>query len=86
MLLFLLRHPARIPMLMLGIRSEADHRTSREVAVQTSGPTGLTDQELCEIELTTSSARTPGVLHIFPECHVLRTVSILTGELYAVIA
>ena len=56
-------------------RSEADHRTSREVAVQTSGPTGLTDQELCEIELTTSSARTPGVLHIFPECHVLRTVS-----------
>ena len=51
-----------------------DHQTSRDIAVQTTGPTGLSDQELCEIEFTTS-ARTTGVLHIFPECHVLRTVS-----------
>ena len=49
-------------------------RNSREVGVQTSGPPGLSDAQLCEMELITSSARTPGVLHIFPNCHVLRTV------------
>ena len=46
-----------------------------EVGVQTDGATGLTDQQLCEIEIITSSARTPGVLHIFPDCHALRSVS-----------
>ena len=46
-----------------------------EVGVQTTGHQGLTDEQLSEIEVTTSSARTPGVLHIFPDCHVLRTVS-----------
>ena len=46
-----------------------------EVGVQTDGLTGLSDQQLCEIELITSSARTPGVLHIFPDCHALRSVS-----------
>ena len=48
--------------------------SSRDVGVQTSGPTGLSDAQLCEIELIPSSARTPGVIHIFPNCHVLRTV------------
>ena len=52
----------------------ANIQGSREIGVQTDGPQGLSDVQLCEIELITSSARTPGVLHIFPDCHVLRTV------------
>ena len=49
-------------------------RNSREIGVQTEGPQGLSNMQLCEIELITSSARTPGVLHIFPDCHALRMV------------
>ena len=55
-------------------KSKGRSVSSRDVGVQTVGPTGLSDAQLCEIELITSSARTPGVIHIFPNCHVLRTV------------
>ena len=56
-------------------RSRRNQQGSREIGVQTDGPQGLPDSQLCEIEVITSSARTPGVLHLFPDCHVLRTVS-----------
>ena len=50
-------------------------RSVTDVGVQTVGPQGLTDEQLCEMEVITSSARTPGVVHLFPDCHALRTVS-----------
>ena len=49
--------------------------TRREVAVQTEGPKGLTYEEMCGLEMITSSSKVPGALHIFPECHALRNVS-----------
>ena len=57
-----------------GVRGRETEQNSREIGVQTEGPPGLSDAQLCELEVITSSARTPGVLHIFPDCHVLRTV------------
>ena len=47
----------------------------REVATQTEVPKGLTYEEMCGLEMITSSSRTPGALHIFPECHALRNVT-----------
>ena len=56
------------------VRNRGTFQGSREVGVQTDGPPGLSDVQLCELEMITSSARTPGVMHLFPDCHVLRTV------------
>ena len=58
-----------------GVQGRVIVQRSREIGVQTDGPQGLSDVQLCEMEVITSSARTPGVIHLFPECHVLRTVS-----------
>ena len=56
------------------VHNQGTFQGSREVGVQTDGPPGLSDVQLCELEMITSSARTPGVMHLFPDCHVLRTV------------
>ena len=49
--------------------------TRREIAVQTESPKGLTYEEMCRLEMITSSSKIPGALHIFPECHALRNVA-----------
>ena len=49
--------------------------TRREIAVQTESPKGLTYEEMCGLELITSSSKIPGAVHIFPECHALRNVT-----------
>ena len=35
----------------------------------------LTIQELCELQLVTTTGRGPGALHLFPNCHALRNVT-----------
>ena len=47
----------------------------REVSVQTDFPRGLTHEEMRTLQLTTTNSRTPGVVHLFPDCHALRGVS-----------
>ena len=47
----------------------------REVAVQTEEGRGITFAELHDIQVTTSTSRTPGVVHLFPGCHALRGVN-----------
>ncbi|CAE7779988.1 GIP [Symbiodinium sp. CCMP2592] len=49
--------------------------TRREIAVQTDFPRGLTHEEMCSIDMITTSSRTPGAIHLFPDCHALRSVS-----------
>ena len=51
-----------------------DSPTRREVAVQTVERRGLSLEEMQEIQVHTSSSRTPGVVHLFPECQALRGV------------
>ncbi|CAE7249905.1 GIP [Symbiodinium sp. CCMP2592] len=52
-----------------------DQPARREVAVQTVESRGLTFGELQELEVLTSTSRTPGVVHLFPGCHALRGVN-----------
>ena len=52
-----------------------DPPARREVAVQTEESRGITFAELHEIQGTTSTSRTPGVVHLFPGCHALRGVN-----------
>ena len=47
----------------------------RDCATQTDGSQGLTYEQMCGLETITTSSRTPGALHIFPECHALRNVT-----------
>lgn len=47
----------------------------REIAVQTDFPRGLTYEEMCSVHLVTTTSRTPGAVHLFPECHALRGVT-----------
>ena len=49
--------------------------TRREIAVQTDFLRGLTHEEMCNLQVVTSSSRTPGAVHLFPECHALRGVT-----------
>ena len=46
-----------------------------DVGIQTDEPRGITYDELHEIQVLTSTSRTPGVVHLFPGCHALRGVS-----------
>ena len=47
----------------------------REVGTQTDATRGITYRELHDIQVLTSTSRTPGVVHLFPECHALRGVT-----------
>ena len=51
-----------------GSRSDSVPRT-REVSVQTDFPRGLTYQEMQALQVTTTNSRSPGAVHLFPECH-----------------
>ena len=47
----------------------------REVATQTEERRGISYEELQELQVLTSTSRTPGVVHLFPGCQALRGVS-----------
>ena len=49
--------------------------TQREIGTQTDFYQGLTYQQMCEIDLLTTSGRTPSAVHLFPNCHALRNVT-----------
>ena len=49
--------------------------TRKDCATQTDGPQGLTFEQMCGLEMITTTSKTPGALHIFPECHALRNVT-----------
>ena len=49
------------------VKSDASTQTSREKFFSV--------QELCDLQVTTSSGRGTGALHLFPECHALRNVA-----------
>ena len=53
----------------------AGSQVTRSVSVQTDGHLGLSDQQLCELEVITTTSRTPGAVHIFPDCHSLRNAA-----------
>ena len=44
----------------------------RDTSTQTDPLTGLSLTELCELQVVTTSSRSPGAVHIFPTCHALR--------------
>ena len=73
------RPESSLPDAGLGISQSREHRKDspirREVSVQTDPLGGLTHPEMCELEMITSTARTPGAVHIFPNCHALRGVT-----------
>ena len=56
-------------------REVLSSRNTRTISTQTDGPRGLTEQQLCELEVLTTASKTPGALHIFPDCHALRNVT-----------
>ena len=58
-----------------GSRSVCSSETRRDCATQTEGPQGLTFDQMCGLEMITTTSKTPGALHIFPECHALRNVT-----------
>ena len=49
--------------------------TRREIATQTDERRGISYEELQELQVLTSTSRTPGVVHLFPGCHALRGVN-----------
>ena len=49
--------------------------TQREAGTQTDFYRGLTYEQMCEIDLLTTSGRTPSAVHLFPNCHALRNVT-----------
>ena len=67
--------PPPIPVPEVQDRTVRNSQNRRSVATQTSGPTGLSDQQLCELEVITTTSRSPGALHIFPDCHALRNTT-----------
>ena len=56
---------------------ESERPASKEIGTQTDFPRGLTHIEMREVTLMTTSSRTPGAVHLFPECHALRGVTSL---------
>ena len=52
-----------------------ESQTLKEAATQTDFPVGLSHVQLCEYEMITTNSRTPGALHLFPQCHALRNVA-----------
>ena len=52
-----------------------ESQTLRDTATQTDFPVGLSHVQLCEFEMITTNSRTPGALHLFPQCHALRNVA-----------
>ena len=46
-----------------------------DASTQTSQEKFFSVQELCELQVTTSSGRGTGALHLFPDCHSLRNVA-----------
>ena len=59
-----------------GLRTRrVDLPATREVSVQTDFPRGLTFDEMHNLQMTTTNSRSPGAVHLFPECQSLRGVS-----------
>lgn len=48
-------------------------RSMRDASTQTSRERGLDFQELCELQVITTTGRGPGAMHLFPSCHTLRS-------------
>ena len=53
----------------------ANFPSHREVSTQTEFYQGLTYQQMCDVDLLTTSSKTPSAVHLFPNCHALRNVS-----------
>ena len=49
--------------------------TQSDVGTQTEFYQGLTYQQMCDVDLLTTSGRTPSAVHLFPDCHALRNVT-----------
>ena len=67
------RAPSIVP--GFGLSREAGVPKTREMSVQTDFPRGLTFEELQALQVTTTNSRSPGAVHLFPECHSLRGVT-----------
>ena len=67
--------PPPPPIPVEGLRVTSSPRNTRTVGTQTVSPGGLTDQQMCELEVITTTSKTPGAVHIFPDCHALRNVT-----------
>ena len=48
---------------------------TREVGTQTDFYQGLSYTQMCDLHLLTTSSRSSGAIHIFPNCHALRNVA-----------
>ncbi|CAE7819778.1 GIP [Symbiodinium sp. CCMP2592] len=54
----------------------------REIGTQTDFPPGLTHMQMRDIQMITTSSRTPGAVHLFPECQALRGTSSLNRRMF----
>ena len=64
--------PANIRSDSQGYGQGSSPKEVRDMSTQTDPVTGLSLTELCELQVTTTSSRSPGAVHIFPTCNALR--------------
>ena len=57
------------------VGSREGHFPTREVGTQTDFYQGLSYTQMCDLHLLTTSSRSSGAIHIFPNCHALRNVA-----------
>ena len=54
----------------------------RDESTQTNFDRGLEFQQMCELHVITTSSRTPGALHLFRNCHALRSTTVVQERMF----